>query len=598
MTGRPRAIAGMLAATVAVLAAASVGYMRVRGTHRGHPTATYADHHAGTAHDGPPRLLVIGLDGASLGVMTPMMAAGELPAFRALSARGQHGRLVPLEPVLSPLLWNTVSTGVVPGRHGIERFFARVPGRPMSRAVPVTHRRVPALWNLASQAGRSVAVIGWWTTWPAETVTGALVSQNWTWVHDRIAATHPPRLVDRLEAIASQVVAEGELSKLIHGPPRIPCGPGFPENGVYYEEADALARRERTLCDALRTDLVTVEVAVDLLERESPQLAMVYLRGIDPLSHRYWKASFPDEVRYAIPPTGEELRRYGDAVRAYYRLTDRLVARLVAAMPEANVIVLSDHGFLAEPECGGHSFDHNHLLADLGLLHQDDRGIDYSRSQVVHDIIGMLSSEGTYFVNLRSRAPEGVVEDAGFAAIVEGLAARLRGLKTTRGTPLFETVEVDLSPPAERESPDLRVAPNREVTIDQRLVLGDGTEVPMSRYLVALDVSGTHDRPPTEVPGILFAAGPDVPRRATPLDARLLDVAPTLACLADLPLAVRPDGRAISTLMDEDTRARCARHRVPTVETVANPVAVDGLPIHDRADTGIAEELRGLGYVQ
>ena len=33
-------------------------------------------------------------------------------------------------------------------------------------------RRVKALWNILSAAGRSTDVVGWWATWPAETIRG------------------------------------------------------------------------------------------------------------------------------------------------------------------------------------------------------------------------------------------------------------------------------------------------------------------------------------------------------------------------------------------------------------------------------------------
>ena len=39
-------------------------------------------------------------------------------------------------------------------------------------------RRVKALWNIASDRGLDVAVVGWWATWPPETVRGSIVSDR------------------------------------------------------------------------------------------------------------------------------------------------------------------------------------------------------------------------------------------------------------------------------------------------------------------------------------------------------------------------------------------------------------------------------------
>ena len=38
--------------------------------------------------------------------------------------------------------------------------------------VESSDRNVPALWNVASANDRTVGVVGWWCTWPAETVRG------------------------------------------------------------------------------------------------------------------------------------------------------------------------------------------------------------------------------------------------------------------------------------------------------------------------------------------------------------------------------------------------------------------------------------------
>ena len=551
------------------------------------------------ARTGRNRLLVIGLDGATLRILGPLMATGDAPAFAALAGRGSHGTLRPFEPILSPLLWNTMVTGVLPGRHGIDQFLVRVPGRPMSRAMPVTYRRVPALWNVASQAGRQVAVVGWWTTWPSEAVNGVMVSQNWTWGHDRVAATHPEDLVVRLEQLVGERLSPmTDLEMLIPDGPRVDCPARFPDASVFETQSSPEARHDQMVCDLLRTDLITLEAILDVMQTERPEIAFVYLRGIDPMSHHFWKYGFPGDANYTAPPSPAEIARYGAVLSDYYRLTDRWVGRLVAGMADANVVVLSDHGFHAEAECGGSSFEHNLLLADLGLLRQGSRGIDFAATRVLHDVVGTRSNEGTYFVNLRRRAPEGIVADGDYPALVEDTKTLLRGLRTREDRPLFAEITFDESPPAEREGPDIRVMPDLSLDPDDELTLPDGRRVPVGRYLVDLDNSGNHNRPPADVPGILFAAGPDVPHHAEVIDAALVDVGPTLACLANLALAVRPDGAIIDAVVGDRAKERCARHPIPTVDEVPNPVAVDGLPAMDQGDNSIVEQLRALGYVQ
>ncbi|HBL27343.1 MAG TPA: hypothetical protein DD490_10965, partial [Acidobacteria bacterium] len=54
--------------------------------------------------------------------------------------------------------------------------------------IPRDERRVPAVWNMASAAGRSVAVFGMWATWPAEPVRGLLVADRFS----SFTTTGPP----------------------------------------------------------------------------------------------------------------------------------------------------------------------------------------------------------------------------------------------------------------------------------------------------------------------------------------------------------------------------------------------------------------------
>ncbi len=42
-------------------------------------------------------------------------------------------------------------------------------------------RQVKALWNILSARDRSVDVVGWWATWPAENVRGAIVTDHFAY---------------------------------------------------------------------------------------------------------------------------------------------------------------------------------------------------------------------------------------------------------------------------------------------------------------------------------------------------------------------------------------------------------------------------------
>jgi predicted AlkP superfamily phosphohydrolase/phosphomutase len=124
------------------------------------------------------RVIVLGLDGMDPQAVDLMVKEGKLPNFARLKQGGAYGPLISMKPLLSPIIWTTLATGKTPDAHGIGHFVAV--NQQTGQELPVTSqmRRVKAIWNIVSDAGKRVAVVGWWATWPAETVRGAIVSDH------------------------------------------------------------------------------------------------------------------------------------------------------------------------------------------------------------------------------------------------------------------------------------------------------------------------------------------------------------------------------------------------------------------------------------
>src|SRR6185369_1943441 len=101
---------------------------------------------------------------------------GTLPNLARLRREGASGVLLSEEPMLSPILWTTIATGRSPSEHGILGFLTQQAGH--VEPVRSDERKVRAFWNVASEAGRRVGVIGWYASWPAEPVNGFLVSDR------------------------------------------------------------------------------------------------------------------------------------------------------------------------------------------------------------------------------------------------------------------------------------------------------------------------------------------------------------------------------------------------------------------------------------
>ena len=290
-----------------------------------------------------PRLLVIGVDGATWHVMRPMMERGELPHVKALVDRGVHGDLLSIEPMASPALWTTIATGTFRARHGIHGFVESDPetGKP----VPVSSnmRRREALWTILPQRGRTVNVVGWYVSWPAETIDGRIVTDHflprdqsayWPVTAEEEARlggrTHPRELLKEILPLvpAMEEVATKDGLDLRFKPD------GTPENA-------ALTK----LFLPHRVDETWVRVTKYLMNKYPADLTMTFIWGIDPMSHVFWQF-FEPETWKGDPIPAAVMAANKDKIPNYYRKVDAYIGELVeAAGEDAIVVAVSDHGF-------------------------------------------------------------------------------------------------------------------------------------------------------------------------------------------------------------------------------------------------------------
>src|SRR5262245_5918966 len=122
------------------------------------------------------KILLVGLDAADWEIIDPLIARGRLPHLARLMKSGARAPLRSYDPMISPLIWTTMVTGVGPDAHGIADFL--VTDESSGRLIPITSRfrRVKALWNMLSDAGLPSGFVGWWASFPAEPVDGYLVT--------------------------------------------------------------------------------------------------------------------------------------------------------------------------------------------------------------------------------------------------------------------------------------------------------------------------------------------------------------------------------------------------------------------------------------
>lgn len=322
------------------------------------------------AAEGPPAAarttLLVAVDGMTWEAALPLVRRGELPTIARLMEEGSYGVLHSLASrrsgrgalgYWSPVVWTSIATGVGPRRHGVDDFFVRREGG--GRGLAATFdRRAAAFWNLFPAFGQRVAVVGWWASWPAETVDGYVASSHLGLRGFKRGGRYrgevgPPRAdLDRLTHPAELAAEIAPLA-----PAHEDAVEDFEERVYRFTSFPLDLGRKRDVLYAIGwQDRYYLEIARHLLRRDPVPLTAVYFEGVDSVSHHFWRyrespEALPERLRRTFPAGFDD---HQEAVDNYYRVIDGYLADLLAALPEdATVVLCSDHGFGADPDHGG-----------------------------------------------------------------------------------------------------------------------------------------------------------------------------------------------------------------------------------------------------
>src|SRR5213075_199738 len=124
------------------------------------------------------RVVFVGLDGADWQLLDQYIAGGTMPNLADLVRSGDRRALYTQHPPLSPLVWTTMMTGVSPLEHRILDFLRVNPASQQREPITSDERKAPAVWNMATAAGKKVGALGFWATYPAESINGLMVSDR------------------------------------------------------------------------------------------------------------------------------------------------------------------------------------------------------------------------------------------------------------------------------------------------------------------------------------------------------------------------------------------------------------------------------------
>jgi predicted AlkP superfamily phosphohydrolase/phosphomutase len=539
-----------------------------------------------------PKVLVIGLDGATFDVIEPWVSEGHLPNIGRLMREGTWGPLESTIHPLTPTAWTTFVTGKNPGRHGIYDFALFRSGSYEPILTDATHSRAASIFQLLSLAGKRVVAYNIPWTFPPEPVNGVM-----------IAGFGAPRFDHRLtfpaEAFDDLVERVDRVSFEI--PPRN-------DRGVIVEAVEA--------------QLAQVgEMGRFLLEDQQPDLCCCVFMATDQVGHVAW------ERRRARRETGETIE---DVLLYTYQLVDAEIGRFLERVDDSTtVILMSDHGFgsrfgvvdfgTALHEAGIVSYEGGAVPAPRVRRHGSKGGLlgiieAAAKAVMPQGLRGRIRTAmtpkfdwsrtrawvwGRYpklRFNVRGREPSGVVEPGReLEELWEETCECLRGVKDPadgqpiiqdiwRGESLYEGAPPD-------DAPDL-VATTRGFGYISRDIVTGGTRAFLTEE-AKQSVGWRHEQGGIHrMNGIFIAAGHGIKRGARIEGANLTDVAPTILHLLGVPVPRPMDGKVLHHALDRGPSAE-------TVYTDGDPPPQERCVTEEMAEDQleVTARLRDLGYV-
>lgn len=556
------------------------------------------------------RVLVIGLDGATLDLVEPWARQGKLPVLAKLMKQGSYSSLSSVMPVLSSAAWASFMTGMNPGKHGFYDFVRREQESYRLRPLHRGQMQGMTLWKLLSKHGRRVGVFNVPMTYPPESVNGFLVSGLGT--PDYRQFSYP-------EELSQELLESGyRVNKQTH------FHPGAEDD--FLQEINKM------------TDAVTNQ-SIKLMNKYPWDFFMIVYRDTDEIAHFFWRHM--DSAHPAHNP--ETDHPYANAILRYYQKVDASIGEFVKkAGEDTTIIIMSDHGtgplyrdvllnewlrengylFVKNDQAGQRNY--RHLLANLGLTRENVsytlRRAGFGRVErwlkdLLGDRIEMLPRtpraefphaidwtktraysygyHGQIFINLQGREPEGIVEPgAEYEQLCAEISAKLGDLKDSiDNLPVVDKVvrrEDVFHGKAVEYAPDMMI-----IMRNLSYITRQGFEFGEQSGQIFTDPhahqSGSH-----RMDGLLIMAGDDIVTAETKRETvHLIDLAPTILHLLECPVPESMDGHVLNKWLSND---REIKYEEEFPSTPAREFYEDTLNATEEQE--IVERLKKLGYLE
>ena len=536
------------------------------------------------------KLLILGLDGATFDLIRPWADARKLPNLAKLMKNGvQTDLLSTLPPVTSPA-WPSFMTGCNPGKHGVFDFIQ--PAGDSYALVNASRIQKPTMWQILSNLGYRVGVLNVPVTYPPQPINGFMVSGILS--PKQGTNSYPQDLISRYQ----DKLGSYRIS------PNIQYKPG--NEAAYIKDIYDLIHAHG-------------KWAVHLMQHEPVDVLMVHFIALDIMMHALWRLMDSNHPRHEPSP-------YRDAILGGYQLVDDYVGQLLDLLPpEAHVLAMSDHGFgplnrivnlnnfLMEKgflklnrapitrlkalafKLGISPAVIYRLVEKIGLQNMATKVSKNTRNQVLGKFLNYdnvdwsqtvaysMGHVGQIYLNMAGREPHGVVTKASYERTRQDIVNALQTLTDENGRSLITKIilrEETYHGPYTEKGPDIHLILDEYNIIAYPLFATNGKIVTEQ---IRGD-SGCHRRE-----GIIVAYGPQFKQNSQlPIDADIIDVAPTIFTLLGEPVPEHMDGNVLVDFFA--TQPNVTYFDAEEAQRAAHSLSEDD-------NKQIEDRLRDLGYL-
>jgi len=461
------------------------------------------------------KVVVLGLDGFNPDLVYQWR--NDLPSLSSMMSKGIFGKIESTVPPITPQAWTCAQTGKNPGQFGFWDFRYRDEFS-YGEARLVNSKKAAAadpLYRILPRYGKRVGMINVPVTYPPPTIPNGYCVSSFMTPNTEVDFTYPKELKEEITRLFGEYILDAST----------------PDMNYRRMDKEAVLKRIYDM------DRQKFDILKHFIKGKSCDYIFTVIMGTDRMPHLFYRYFDERHIRYEANP------HYKDALKGHYKFCDENIGEILQLLHGETVfIVLSDHSV---QRLDGR-INLNEWLRREGYLVLGARptepvvlgnaAVDWSKTKA-----WATGYTGQIYLNVEGREPQGVVTQGEYDFLLNELSERLLAIPDEKGnkldTKVFKRDDIHFGDFAQF-GPDLFIYfDNCHWNIDEALGFDS---------IYSYDTSLGPDDGAHGPQGFFAMTGPGVPRMGELFDITLVDIAPTVCHLMEVPIPPDMEGRVLT----------------------------------------------------